>query len=136
MKRTCATLILVGLTTALAACGSEDAGDGSFTATGMVREKGAATYGRGQCDIDSSLKGSPQVVIKDSSGSDLAFGSLNFVSGTYYDDVPPYERYCDFSFEVANVPSGEAVYQVTIAGIEAPRATEDELVDGLSLSFD
>lgn len=67
----------------------------------------------------------------DADGKDLAIGILG--TGDY--EFTNAKAICTYQFRVNDLESGHSIYKMTIGSREAPRATEEELRSGISLSL-
>lgn len=89
-------------------------------------------------DLFDLAEGSP-IVVKGASGSDLGLGRVPLgearPNGRISTGVGNDVFNCDLAFTIANIPSGEAVYQLVIGDRDPVRFTEDEAAS-ISLSVD
>lgn len=111
----------------LSACGQ-----GSFTTSGVIVETSDSYQG---CPLSGD-----EVVIMDAEGKDLGFGNLSSPKAdeAMEDDGSRFGNYtskCTYTFEIPNIESGHDIYKMTIGGKEGPRHSEEELRDGVSLTF-
>lgn len=100
---------------------------GSITVKGGIEvpaatdfEGGCRTYG-GYTDIHEGA----EVLVRNQDGAVVATGKLH--KGIYEGDL------CLFPFTVADVPSGEDFYEVTVGDRGGPHFTEEEMEAGVEL---
>lgn len=103
----------------------------TFTATGSItmidydmdRYQGQCFGSGGYSDMEAGT----QVVVRDASGTSLAFGELG--TGSV---ASPSE--CDFNFVVKDIPSGDKLYTIEVGSRGEINFTEDEAI-GLSFTL-